>query len=399
MSAEIPNKTTERRCMPVPAGPSLMRSAALGCLAAGLVAAPVAARPASERVVYSFDYTDLPGSVDTPLTDLGGTLYGPAYSVGGTGLIYSVTPSGAQAVVHRFGGGADGSNPNSLIAVGSLLYGTTASGGGTGCHGAGCGTAFQLDPTGNSTVLFDFRSLKGTVPTSLVRFGGGFVGTTQGQFPNDQGVVFKLTLSDTSRPIYTFRGGTDGTAPNPGLLNVGGTIYGTTPDGGASNSGTVFMLTQDGRKTVLHAFASPDGARPNGGLLRLGNTYFGTTRYTGLHGIGTVYAITPDGTFTLLHNFNGIRGGERPLGGLISVNGLIYGTTDGGGKCGQEMGGYGVVFSISQTGEFKIVHDFGCDSLDGIRPNNSLTHIGGTLYGTTAAGGANGEGVVFAITP
>jgi uncharacterized repeat protein (TIGR03803 family) len=43
--------------------------------------------------------------------------------------------------------------------------------------------------------------------------------------------------------VYSFGGGSDGVRPRAGLINVGGTLYGTTEGGGASNRGTVFAVT------------------------------------------------------------------------------------------------------------------------------------------------------------
>ena len=43
------------------------------------------------------------------------------------------------------------------------LYGTTATGGGTGCTGVGCGTVYKLDTTGKETVLLTaLPDLRGT---------------------------------------------------------------------------------------------------------------------------------------------------------------------------------------------------------------------------------------------
>jgi hypothetical protein len=43
--------------------------------------------------------------------------------------------------------------------------------------------------------------------------------------------------------VHTFKGGKDdGTVPYAGLINVLGTLYGTTSRGGASEHGTVFAV-------------------------------------------------------------------------------------------------------------------------------------------------------------
>ncbi|MGA8325772.1 MAG: hypothetical protein WB757_06785 [Candidatus Cybelea sp.] len=51
----------------------------------------------------------------------------------GDGTVFSVTPSGIEAVLYSFSGGSDGKNPESgLIDVNGTLYGTTPYGGGSG---------------------------------------------------------------------------------------------------------------------------------------------------------------------------------------------------------------------------------------------------------------------------
>jgi uncharacterized repeat protein (TIGR03803 family) len=53
---------------------------------------------------------------------------------------------------------------------------------------------------------------------------------------------------------------------------------------------------------------------------------------------------------------------------------------------------------MSLTGSEKALHSFGYGS-DGATRLAGLVNVKGTLYGTTSAGGANGKGTVFALTP
>ncbi len=46
--------------------------------------------------------------------------------------------------------------------------------------------------------------------------------------------------------------------------------------------------------------------------------------------------------------------GLAPLAGLIDVNGILYGTTQGGGQYGG-----GTVFAITRTGQERVLHSFG----------------------------------------
>jgi uncharacterized repeat protein (TIGR03803 family) len=148
--------------------------------------------------------------------------------------------------------------------------------------------------------------------------------------------------------LYTFMGGTDGSATNGGLIfDQMGNLYGTTGEGGDLNDGTVFELMPNGdgswTKIVLHSFNGKDGQGPAGGLIfdQAGNLY-GTTSSGGSGGqicqgvgCGTVFQLTPnnDGSWTesVLHSFHG-EDGYLPEGGLIfDSEGNLYGTTSEGG--------------------------------------------------------------------
>jgi uncharacterized repeat protein (TIGR03803 family) len=53
---------------------------------------------------------------------------------------------------------------------------------------------------------------------------------------------------------------------------------------------------------------------------------------------------------------------------------------------------------MSLNGSEKVLHSFGYGS-DGATPLAGLIDVKGTLYGTTSAGGKDGDGTVFALTP
>ena len=83
------------------------------------------------------------------------------------------------------------------------------------------------------------------------------------------GTVFKIDPSGTETVLYSFSGGIDGANPYAGLAMDGADdLYGTTENGGASNSGTVFKIDTSGNETVLYRFTGgTDGAFPSAGLI------------------------------------------------------------------------------------------------------------------------------------
>ncbi|MDE2485213.1 MAG: hypothetical protein KGL32_08240, partial [candidate division NC10 bacterium] len=91
-------------------------------------------------------------------------------------------------------------------------------------------------------------------------------------------------------------GSTDGNSPEADLLQgTDGALYGTTYNGGASSSGTVFKLNTDGSGfTLLHSFAggSTDGNSPQDDLLQgTDGALYGTTTFGGGVSNGTVFKL------------------------------------------------------------------------------------------------------------
>jgi uncharacterized repeat protein (TIGR03803 family) len=122
---------------------------------------------------------------------------------------------------------------------------------------------------------------------------------------------------------------------------------------------------------------------------------FGTTSAGGTSGNGTVFKVNPaTGAETVLHSFAGGNDGANPRGSLLNVGGMFYGTTAGGGASGN-----GTVFKIDPaTGAETVLYAFAGGS-DGANPVASLINVNGALYGTTAGGGTGECGTVFAIDP
>jgi uncharacterized repeat protein (TIGR03803 family) len=83
---------------------------------------------------------------------------------------------------------------------------------------------------------------------------------------------------------------------------------------------------------------------------------------------------------------------------MLDKSGNLYGTTGYGGSGCSNQFGCGLVYEIAPDGTETILHAF--DSADGAAPIANLTmDKSGTLYGTTASGGANNLGTVFSIAP
>jgi|HubBroStandDraft_2_1064218.scaffolds.fasta_scaffold02941_3 uncharacterized repeat protein (TIGR03803 family) len=410
-------------------------SAALLTACDGATDAPLRPSPAkvtAERtnvrpaygVLYSFK--DGSGDGEEPMAGLlnvKGTLYGTTEYGGdnGDGTVFLITTAGTETVLHSFNR-KKGSHPQAgLINVGGTLYGTTAEGGSGLCRNrvnrvVGCGTVFSMTMSGVETVLRSFAggSGDGAYPyAGLINVNGTLYGTTSSGGTTNEGTVFGITTSGAETVLHSFGTGSgDGAYPYAGLINFKGTLYSTTNEGGANcgasgGCGTVFKITTDGVESVLYSFkGDPDGEHPFAGLINVNGTLYGTTLAGGTYcesssaiGCGTVFAITTYGAETVLHSFGiGSGDGTYPDAGLLNVKDTLYGTTDSGGAYVYD----GTVFKITTAGVESVVHSFKGDP-DGGLPFAGLINVNGTLYGTTGYGGSGscdiGCGTVFSLSP
>ncbi len=329
------------------------------------------------------------------LIDVEGTLYGTTAKGGtnGYGTVFSLTTSGAETVLHSFGGSGDGAQPvAALLDVNGTLYGTTSAGGAT--HNAG--TVFSITPDGTEKVLhsFDFAGNGGAAPVAgLIDVDGTLYGTTSAG-GSGSGTVFGITTDGEYTMLHQFGKGHDGISPEAALLDVRGTLYGTTKYGGVYGSGTVFSISKTGKEQVLHSFYNYDGALPTAALIQVKGTLYGTTtqgaNYDG-SGSGTVFSITTGGTENVVHTFGG-SDGRHPVAGLKNINGVLYGTTSQGGA-----NDAGTVFKISTDRNEIVLHSFGNRSGD--TPYAGLVAVGGRLYGTTFGVVKNHVGNAFSLAP
>jgi uncharacterized repeat protein (TIGR03803 family) len=255
-------------------------------------------------VLYSFtggvDGADPYG--ENLIFDKAGNLYGTGYS-GGTfeaGVVFEYSAAGTESVLYSFTGGSDGSRPYAGVVEDKLgnFYGTTLQGG-----AFGLGIVYKLTPSGTETVLHSFAGgSDGETPLGgvILDSKGNLYGTTTYGGSSNAGTVFKISASGAYTILYTFTGGADGNQPSAISLarDKAGNLYGTTSTGGANNGGTVFEVAPSGEEQVLYNFCSvsacADGFFPVSGVVfdKRGNLW-GTTEVGGAFGFGTVYKLIP----------------------------------------------------------------------------------------------------------
>ena len=219
----------------------------------------------------------------------------------------------------------------------------------------------------------------------------------------------------TFKVLHAFTGSPDGMQPTA-LLEVNGTLYGTTLFGGRYGFGTIYKLSSQGKESVLYSFTGgKDGANPSGlAQDNKGNAY-GVTQnggdsscsINGSKGCGVIFKASSNSKLTVLHTFSGGMDGAWPQQVVVGPSGDLYGVAELGGDlgCGFGMGyGCGVVFKLDAGGNETVLYTFSNpDPTGGELPIGLIMDSAGNLFGATAEGGnpscnfGFGCGVLFEI--
>ena len=429
-------------------------------LAEGLNFKAAASTP-TYSVLRPFQYFPRGASPYAPLfRDASGNLYGTTNGGGAenAGVVFKLSTSGSQTVMHTFTGGTDGGNPCGGLVSDSTgnLYGTAYQGGiaGTGVNQHGAGVVYKIATSGRFSVLYSFtgeRDGSGPLAGVIVDAAGNLYGTTYYGGLHGYGAVYKLTPVGQETVLYSFTGGNDGSNPFAGVaIDASGNLYGTTYGGGKYAVGVVYKLSQAGQQTVLYAFGgggvTASGTSPFVGVIldSAGNIYGAaenivytlstggnfTTLYqffdygflTGLarttsgdfyitsnatpgrgYPNGAVFKLDASGKRSLLYQF---KGGEAVYGN--PVPGAVSGVTasvilDAAGNLygtTSFAGTAGIVYEIEASGTVKRLYDF-LPPQGGTAPRSGLTRdSAGNLYGTTDwGGGPANAGVVYKLSP
>ena len=271
------------------------------------------------------------------------------------------------------------------------------------------GAALQPPAATSYKTIFRFNNIDGAYPSAgLTPYKDALYGATPAGGSGREGTFFTMTAGGAEKTIYNFgkvSSGDSGPQFGP-LVEIAGVFYGTTYQGDAHALDRSFASAHPERKDPPHFTGGKDGQWPKAGLVAVNGTLYGTTSLGGSgncasdEGCGTVFKITTAGKETVLYSFKGISTGDGPEGGLAYVGGALYGTAVQGGTPYDS----GVVFKMSLSGSLKVIYDFKGGAFDdGAGPSGNMTVVKGVLYGTTAYGGAYGNGTgtsgtVFSIT-
>ena len=362
--------------------------------AALLVALATMACAQTYVVMHNFGTTSTdpqaPGEPGVICQSRGGYLFSAGGTQGNAGAAFRLTTDGHYKLMHAFSG-SDGQMPAGGLTLGrdGWFYGSTVSGGpGT------WGTLYKMRSNGQVTRLHYYSGGNGGNPWAapIQSVAGDFYGVTHGSFTFGQ--IYRVSQSGQYTKLHSM-------TLFEGIYQVAPLVQGTDfafygaaiATGGTQGPGDLYRITSTGAFDVLYTFDGVHGNHPAGGLIQAADgNFYGVASEGGSFGAGTVFQMTPDHTVNVLYSFSGGADGGVPVGGIVEASdGNLYGTTSSGG-----VNGAGVLFRVTPSGTYTVLHDF--TEATGSGPRSSLMqHTNGRLYGMTSSGGSANLGVFFSF--
>ena len=225
-----------------------------------------------------------------------GTLYGLGnYGPDSpTGIIYKLVLPNTFSVFYTFPNTSGYPFPSWLtLGADGNLYGTTSYGTGGGSGAYGLGSIFEITPAGTYTTLYSFTGgADGSDPESLIQ-------GSDGNFYGVSGTgVFQYQPTGALISLHTFGSASNGYHQIPDLLEGSdGNLYGATSFKSKTQPGFVYQLSTAGTFTVV-ANDFSDIEYPTTGLLQAtdGNFYlsYGATNYAPqTYGMGGIVQVDP----------------------------------------------------------------------------------------------------------
>jgi uncharacterized repeat protein (TIGR03803 family) len=298
--------------------------------------------------LHAFD--GLEGAVPTGILQgrdgafYGTTTYGGAPGISsltpGNGTIFRLDANGVLTVLFVFPGGERGFRPGPLMqGRDGALYGTAI--GGQTLYARLPGVVYRFDPsTGEYRILHTFVISDGRDPTGKLfeAADGFFYGTTNEGGPWNSGVVYKVNAAGGFAVVHAFDVD-EGANPKAGVFQASdGFFYGTLESAGYG--GEVFRMDAAGNVEAVFEFGpySTDGWRPVTNPIEGADGYlYGTTPRGGTSASGSygvVYRLSKAGSLTVLHSFSGADGIQPWAAPVQARDGSLYGSTIVGGEYG-----------------------------------------------------------------
>ncbi len=197
----------------------------------------------------------------------------------------------------------------------------------------------RVDYQGNPTSLYTFSASQGLPYVLLLGASDDFYGLALMPSNTGKGGIFRLTPSGSFSwivPSMPIAGA--GSYAVSLVEAANGNFYGTQPEGGSSDAGSIYQVTPSGAIKTLYEFPQKQLGLPETLLQASDGMLYGTARgeyNTGFHGYSSVFRLDPStGAFQTIYSFKNLALGECECTLVQGSDGKLYGAS-------QDVGTYG----------------------------------------------------------
>jgi len=284
---------------------------------------------------YAFP-PDQQGTVATGLTPaLNGQIYGAASNLGQVTTFSELFAVGAggKVATYPYNGATQGAEFLSLVqSPDGYLYGS---------YGVSGGAAIlnKQDYSGHATNLYTFSAGQGVPYVLFLGMSDHFYGLSVMPSNTGKGGIFRLTPSGSFSWIVPSMPIAGAGSYLVSLVEAAnGNFYGTQPEGGSSDAGSIYQVTPSGTIKTLYEFPQKQLGLPETLLQASDGMLYGTARgeyNTGFHGYSSVFRLDPStGAFQTIYSFKNLALGECECTLVQGSDGKLYGAS-------QDVGTYG----------------------------------------------------------
>jgi uncharacterized repeat protein (TIGR03803 family) len=195
----------------------------------------------------------------------------------------------------------------------------------------------RVDYQGNPTSLYTFSASQGLPYRMILGENGNFYGLTLTNGTKGLG-IFRLTPSGSFSWLVP-SAGVYGGYGMPSLIEaVNGNFYGTVPQGGSAEAGSIYQVTPAGAMKTLYEFSEKQLGLPETLLQASDGMIYGTTRgeyTTGFHGYSRIFRLDPSsGALQTVYSFKNLALGECECRMVQGSDGKLYGVSENIGTYG-----------------------------------------------------------------
>jgi hypothetical protein len=311
-----------------------------------------------------------------------------------TPLIFSITSAGTYNIEYTFPPNNQGTE---VASISPTVYGPTYGYAGS----AGSGTLSELFSLsgGGTFAAYPFPASQGGLVAGPIQYRDGRLFAIAGQIVGNSSVfsLVEVTLAGATSTIYTFAED-EGLPYYAGLLaGLDGNLYGVSLSNSGRNIG-IYRLTPAGSFSWVAQLttSAEQGYYPMALIQASNGNLYGTLPNGGSSQAGSIYEVTLSGTYQTVYQYSNVQIGI-PETLLQASDGMLYGTARGLYASG--FYGHSSIFRLDPvTNQLTTIYKFdGEKVLYGQCECRMLQGNDGKFYGVGSSGGTFDGGTVFVL--